>query len=259
GSWDNVGAAKTAAEGATIDFDGLQAEGNYRVMANTIGTNCSRVVGTATVTESPAPNANAGADKELTCTTTSLQLSGSSTTAGATFSWVASNGGNIVSGALTATPTVNTAGTYTLTVTADGCTSTDFALVTLDNTEPNANAGADKELTCTTTSIMLSGSSTTAGATFSWVASNGGNITAGALTATPTVNAAGTYTLTVTDPSNGCTATDFALVTLDNTAPNANAGADKELPCGSSTIMLSGSSTTAGATFSWVASNGGNI
>src|SRR5690606_41074751 len=137
-------------------------------------------------------------------------------------------GGNITAGALTATPTVNAAGTYTLTVTdpSNGCTATDVALVTLDNTAPNANAGADKELTCTTTSIQLSGSSSTAGATFSWVASNGGNITAGALTATPTVNAAGTYTLTVTNRRASCRATAVASVTLDHTKSNANAGAD---------------------------------
>jgi len=143
-------------------------------------------------------------------------LSGSSTTAGATFSWVASNGGNITAGALTATPTVNAAGTYTLTVTnpANGCTATDIALVTLNNTPPNANAGADKEIPCGSSTVMLSGSSTTAGATFSWVASNGGNIVSNANTATPTVNAAGTYTLTVTNPANGCTATDIALVTI---------------------------------------------
>ncbi|TDE29944.1 hypothetical protein E0I61_08230, partial [Flavobacterium ranwuense] len=190
------------------------------------------------------PNANAGADKVLTCTTTSIALSGSSTTSGGTFSWVASNGGNIVSGANTATPIVNATGTYTLTVTsaANRCTATDVALVTLNNTPPNANAGADKVLTCTITSIALSGSSTTAGATFSWVASLGGNIVSGATTATPTVNAAGTYTLTVTDPVNGCTATDVALVTLDANTPNANAGADKVLTCTITSIALSGSS-----------------
>jgi len=86
-------------------------------------------------------------------------------------------------------------------------------------------------LGCTLTSLSLSGSSTTEGATFAWVASNGGNIVSGANTATPTVDKAGTYTLTVTDPVNGCTASDFALVTLNNTPPNVNAGADKVLTC----------------------------
>ncbi|WP_338645735.1 T9SS type A sorting domain-containing protein [Flavobacterium sp. KS-LB2] len=247
--------------GATTATPTVNAAGTYTLTVTNPANGCTATdVALVTLNNTP-PNVNAGADKVLTCTVTSIALSGSSTTAGATFSWVASNGGNIVSGATTATPTVNAAGTYTLTVTnpVNGCTATDIALVTLNNTPPNANAGADKVLTCTVTSIALSGSSTTAGATFSWVASNGGNIVSGATTATPTVNAAGTYTLTVTDPVNGCTATDIALVTLNNTPPNANAGADKVLTCTVTSIALSGSSTTAGATFSWVASNGGNI
>jgi len=70
----------------------------------------------------------------------------------------------------------------------------------------------DKVLNCGIISIPLSGSSTTPGATFAWIASGGGHILSGANTATPTVDAAGTYTMTVTDPANGCTATDIALV-----------------------------------------------
>ena len=58
---------------------------------------------------------------------------------------------------------------------------------------PNANAGVDRELTCSALSVQLIGSSTTSGVTFGWLASNGGIISAGANTATPTVNAAGTY------------------------------------------------------------------
>ncbi len=216
----------------------------------------------ATIVQSNAvPNANAGTDKVLTCTVTQLNLSGSSSTPGVTFTWVATAGGHIVSGGTTATPTVDAAGTYTLTVTnpTNGCKATDVALVTLNNTAPNANAGADKILTCTATQLNLSGSSSTPGATFSWVASAGGHIVSGGSTATPLIDQPGTYTLTVTNPANGCTATDVASVTRNNTAPNADAGADKVLTCSVTQINLSGSSSTPGATFSWVASAGGHI
>ncbi|MFV8393461.1 T9SS type A sorting domain-containing protein [Flavobacterium sp. LB2P6] len=247
--------------GATTATPTVNAAGTYTLTVTNLVNGCTATDVALVTLDANTPNVNAGADKVLTCTVTSIALSGSSTTAGVTYSWVASNGGNIVSGATTATPTVNAAGTYTLTVTnpANGCTATDIALVTLNNTAPNVNAGVDKVLTCTVTSIALSGSSTTTGVTYSWVASNGGNIVSGATTATPTVNAAGTYTLTVTDPINGCTATDIALVTLNNTPPNANAGADVLILCGETTVLLSGSSTTAGVTYSWVASNGGSI
>ena len=84
----------------------------------------------------------------------------------------------------------------------------------MNTTPPNADAGAGKVITCGNTTVVLSGSSSTANATFAWVASGGGNIVSDANTATPTVNAAGTYTLTVTDPANGCTATNVVLVTV---------------------------------------------
>lgn len=217
---------------------------------------CSKTA-TATVTVNPVPNVNAGADKVLTCTTTSVILNGSSSTAGATFSW-STIGGNIVSGGSTATPTVNAAGTYILTVsTGAGCSATDTAQVTFNGTPPNVNAGIDKTLNCLVTSVILNGSSSTAGATFSWT-TIGGNIVSGGSTATPTVNAAGTYILTVTNPVNGCSASDTAMVTLNNTLPNVNAGADKTLTCTTTSVVLNGSSSTAGATFSW-ATIGGNI
>ena len=193
------------------------------------------------------PNANAGAAQILNCTVTSVALNGSSTTGGATFSWA---GPGIVSGGATASPTVNQPGAYTLTVTdpANGCTSTATVNVTQNITSPNANAGTPQILNCTVTSVALNGSSLTAGAAFAWA---GPGIVSGGTTATPTVNQPGTYTQTVTDPANGCTSTSTVNVTQNITPPNANAGAPQELTCTNPTRVLNGSSSTAGAAFSW--------
>jgi hypothetical protein len=221
------------------------------------GLNGCMKTATATVTVNGAPNVNAGPDKVLSCSSPSVILNGSSVTAGVTFDW-STSGGNIVSGGSTATPTVNAAGAYFLTVTTGpGCTATDTVMVSSNITPPNVNAGANKTLTCVVTSVMLNGSSSTAGATFSW-STIGGNIVSGSLSATATANAAGTYILTVTNPVNGCTATDTVMVMLNNTLPDVNAGADVTLTCTSASIMLNGSSSTAGATYSWI-TIGGNI
>src|SRR4029079_14520678 len=126
-----------------------------------------------------------------------------------------------------ATPSVNAPGNYTLTVTGpNGCTASDVAVVAQDITLPGADAGTDKLLNCTITSVTLAGSSTTPGATYSWSGPAGFTSTS----ATPSVNAPGNYTLTVTGP-NGCTASDVAVVTQDITAPVADAGAPKLLNC----------------------------
>ncbi|MEW5797360.1 MAG: hypothetical protein AB1772_13525, partial [Candidatus Zixiibacteriota bacterium] len=239
----------------------VDAAGMYILTVTNPVNGCSASDTAQVTTNRTSPNANAGADKVLTCTVTQINLSGSSSTPGAIFSWTASNGGHIVSGGTTATPLVNAAGTYVLTVTdpANGCTASDTALVTANVTPPNADAGPDKILTCVVTQVNLSGSSSTPAATFSWVAYNGGHIVSGASTATPLVDAPGTYVLTVTDPVNGCTAVDTALVTSDLVPPNADAGADKVITCSVIQLNLSGSSSTPGATFIWVASNGGHI
>ena len=215
------------------------------------------VTDTITISIDPLPNAQASGG-ELTCTVLSLQLSGSSTTNGVTYSWTGPN-------SFTSddqNPTVSETGTYTLTVTvtATGCTSTATAEVTEDVTAPTANAGADMELTCTTLEVTLdgSGSSTNPDAdlSYAWSGPNGYS----ANTEDITVSAIGTYTLTVTDNDNGCFATDSAEVTADEDTPTANAGADMELTCTTLEVTLdgSGSSTNPDAdlSYSWSGPNG---
>lgn len=179
------------------------------------------------------PNANAGADKLLTCSVTSLQLSGSSTTIGAAFSWT---GPGIVSNGNTATPTVNKAGNYTLTVTVAGCTSTDIALVSIDTIRPIANAGIDITLTCTNPTKLI-GTVAVAGNTYTWSPTNGLSNTA---IAQPSVNASGNYLLTVNKTSNGCTSTDAVLVSMDTLKPNVQVSSSPICAGQTATLTASG-------------------
>jgi hypothetical protein len=101
---------------------------------------------------------------------------------------------------------------------------------------PVANAGPDKTLSSSNTQVTLEGSSSLQGVSYLWT-TNDGNIVSGANTATPVVNAAGTYTLTVTNPSNNCSSTDFTVVSLIANAPvtfapvlTACAGDNIEIP-----------------------------
>lgn len=112
---------------------------------------------------------------------------------------------------------------------------------------PNANAGADKALTCIATTVVLDGSSTTAGVSYSW---SGPGIISGGATATPTVNATGTYTLTVTDLGNSLTSTDQVIVNTNTSVPNVSAGSGSAICSGNSTT-LNGSSSTTGVTYNW--------
>ncbi|MFM8917537.1 MAG: HYR domain-containing protein, partial [Bacteroidota bacterium] len=81
--------------------------------------------------------------------------------------------------------------------------------------EVNAHAGPDMNLECSTTSVILDGSSTTPGAIYSWavVPGSGGHIVSGANTKNPVVDAAGCYVLTVNNPNfSSCSSKDTVCV-----------------------------------------------
>jgi gliding motility-associated-like protein len=236
-SWSPGGTTPTSAS------TNVSAAGTYTLTVTNPANGCSNSSTVVVSTNTTVPNANAGSNQTLTCTTTTVTLSGSSTTGGATFSW--SPGGTSPTSAST---NVSATGTYTLTVTnpANGCTNTSTAVVSLNNILPNADAGTNQTISCAISTVTLSGSSTTSGATFAW--SPGGTTPT---SATTDVSAAGTYTLTVTDPSNGCTNTSTVLVSGNSAVPNITVGSNQTITCATTTVTLTGNSTTSGATFSW--------
>ena len=221
----------------------VSAAATYTLTVTNTTTGCIET-DTVTITEDTlAPTADAGATAELTCAITTLVLDGTSSAGQGvlTYAWT---GGTIDSGANTATPTISAAGVYTLTITdADnGCIDTDTVTITEDTLAPTADAGTTAELTCAITTLVLDGTSSAGqGAlTYAWT---GGTIDSGANTATPTISAAGVYTLTITDADNGCTDTDTVTITEDTLAPTADAGATAELTCAITTLILDGTSS----------------
>lgn len=95
--------------------------------------------------------------------------------------------------------------------------------VSANLTPPNANAGSSATITCTNPTAVLTGSSSTSGAIYSW--SPGG-----ATTATLNVSSSGTYTLKVTDPSSGCVNTATTAVIGNTIVPVVSFGS---IPTGS--------------------------
>src|SRR5262249_31246188 len=150
----------------------------------------------------PGANATGG---NLTCAITSVQIKATSPTGGVSFHWTGPGG--YTSNAQN--PTVSNPGTYIVTVTnpVNGCTSTASATVTQDITKPGANASGGT-LTCTATAIQITSSSSTGGVTFSWTGPGGFT----SKQQNPTVTNPGTYIVTVTNPTNGCTSTATASV-----------------------------------------------
>ncbi|MBK6997635.1 MAG: PKD domain-containing protein [Lewinellaceae bacterium] len=99
-----------------------------------------------------------------------------------------------------------------MTNTQNGCTSTDLAVVDNNLAPPAASVAAPGLITCTVSLVTLDGSaSSPAGISYQWTTSNG-LIVSGQTTPTPVVSEAGEYTLTVMNPSNGCTSSQTVTV-----------------------------------------------
>jgi hypothetical protein len=199
--------------------NGFTAEGKYAtvtepgdytlVVTETIGN----LTASSSHTISPPmyPTGSAGPDKKLTCQNSTVTLEGSGSNDAVI--WLASHGGNIVSGERTFTPVVNAPGIYTMIITnsKSGCKVEDVVKVTREE-ELTVNATGG-QLDCSTGTVQLRASSSAEGATYSWTGPNGFTSTA----QNPVVKVAGTYTLTVADTAGSCSASTSAVVTPAST------------------------------------------
>ena len=167
--------------GATTQTINVTAGGNYAVtVANAAGCTATtnKVI---TVNALPVPSVT-GTLAFCSGKNTTLTVPGSY----ASYQW--SNG------ATTSNITVNTASTFTVTVTdANGCTGSKSATTTI-NTNPVPSITGNSSICQGQSSTINAGSY----AGYSW--------STGAATATINVNTAGNYSVTVTD-ANGCTGT----------------------------------------------------
>ncbi|MBK6994641.1 MAG: hypothetical protein IPH31_06850 [Lewinellaceae bacterium] len=257
--WTTAGGNFTSpTNGPTATVD---AAGTYTLLITNNANGCTDTDVVTVADDFAAPAAVAGPTFELNCiqTTTVLQGTGASG-AGIVYLWTTQDG-TIVSGANTLTPTVSEEGTYSLLVTNNnnGCTGTDQVLITVSADVPLSAIAQPATLTCVLTSFGLNainGTSASPTITYSWTATNGGNITGGNTTLTPTIDAPGTYTLLVTDASNSCTSTETVTVLENIVDPNVDAGSAAPLTCAVLTLPLQASSTSGNITYLWSTTNG---
>lgn len=139
------------------------------------------------------------------------------------------------------------------------CTETDQ--VTVSVVPITATALPVQVIPCAsgTLEINASGSSTGPNYNYLWTTGNG-NIVSGANTLSPTVDAAGAYTLTVTYSAAGltCTATTTVQVFNDPATPFAFANSSGNLNCLNTSVDLIGAGSTGGTgvTYLWTTTNG---
>ena len=243
--------------GNNIDVD---SAGSYQLVVTNASNHCTATATAVVSSNIVPPDTDIEDPDTLNCSVANFTLNASNSTGtgNLAFVWTTTNG-NIVSGDSTATPAINQPGTYILTLTdeANGCSSMDSVLVEGDVTPPVISIAAPMQLTCNASQVSLDASGSQAGVGFLWTTTTG-NIVAGANTAQPTVDQTGTYILTITDPGNGCTATDNVDVQADQSVPVANAGAAAQLDCNNTSAILDGTGSSMGVDFTylWTTTNG---
>ncbi|MBL7828274.1 MAG: PKD domain-containing protein [Saprospiraceae bacterium] len=260
-SWTPA-AGGTILSGATTLNPEAGTGGNYQLLVTNLDNACTSTASVQVVQNNQPPLANAGVDATLTCNLNSLPLAGAGSGAATLqYNWTASGGGHILSGNGTTMPIIDAPGIYTLTVTntGNGCTATDAVEIFNDANAPNVDAGVASTLTCALTQTMLNANASTgSNFTYQWTATNGGLISSGPTTLTPTIDNPGIYTLVVTNTNNGCTRSSSVTVLEDVIPPVVNAGAPATLTCAVTSLNLAATSTGGAATYNWQ-TTGGNI
>ncbi len=187
----------------------------------------------------------------LTCSTEMVTLDGSNSDANMTYEWT-SAAGTTLSNEITTD--VSDAGTYILYVTDDtnGCESTDTINVLQNIDLPTAEAGETQTFTCQDTELTLNGGASTDATGGTDLSYNWDGITN---TETATILGPGTYTLIVTDNTNGCTDSDMVEIAPDVNAPTALVSSSNTLTCSDTETTLDGSSSMSMSgsdlTFDW--------
>lgn len=236
--------------------------GNYRITA-TAANGCSSFDDVVVGLDTNVPDISVSQNPlDITCTRTSVSISGLSTVAGVSYLWTRLSGSATITNPTLPTASVNATGDFRLTVTApNGCTNSGNVSVYDNLIHPNLTLLPidGDQITCSQTTVLLDGSSTTSGVQYSWSTLTGAIILNGG-SPTPTVNKTGDYTVVVTDPTNGCTTSGTTTVQGLFTPPNIVIAAPSgQITCTNPTIQLDATGTTLASNYQWVASNGGHI
>lgn len=215
------------------------------------------------VDEIEPPVSVATTDQVLNCVNTQVVLSGEGSSVGSEFEylWMSNDGGVIVDGQGTLMATVEGGGSYSLIITENinNCMVVSSVFVEEDIIIPLSDAGNGQTITCDVLEATLDGTASEQGddINYSWSTTDG-NIISGENTITPIVNAAGTYTILVTNSVNGCSSNSSVQVNQTADLPVADAGDSQSITCNSSTAILdgSGSETGNGIEYNWTTEDG---
>ncbi|MEZ4983886.1 MAG: hypothetical protein R2795_02415 [Saprospiraceae bacterium] len=239
----------------------VNAPGTYIVTVTNPANHCQSIASVEVLQNIQHPIFSIAAPPVLTCSQTNVTLNPqfNSPTSHLIYQWTTTNG-NLTGNTTTATTSIFAPGNYTLTATdtTNFCTTSVETIVQQNITQPTADAGVDAILNCIQTSLALGGGNTSTGSTIQYLWTGLPQAPTNTESATTTIVAPGTYTLQVTDTSNGCTANDTVAVTQNVAPPLAQIAPPSLLTCTDSISLLDGTASSGLGilSYQWSTSNG---
>ncbi|MGZ3862527.1 MAG: PKD-like domain-containing protein [Bacteroidia bacterium] len=248
-SWTGPASFTASTQNPTLSNVTLANAGVYSVTATSLG--CTGPKGTTTVVINPIPATPTVTANSPLCVGATLTMT-TSAVAGATYNWSGPNSFTAsTQNTSVSNVTSSNAGTYSLSVTVNGCTSPAGTVNVAVNTPPPAPFAGSNSPVCTGDSLLLN--ATSAGAvSFSWSGPNSFTSSLQNPFITPvTAAAAGTYTVI---SNNGCASTAATVVVTVNSKPAMPFAGSNSPLCEGATLNLTATNT--GSTYSWSGPNG---
>lgn len=166
--------------------------------------------------------------------------------------------GNFTTGINAPSVVINEGGTYTVSLVHNQqCEATAEITITADFDEPLISLTAEDEITCVQNEVVVSSDTNVPDANYTW-STNNGQISGPSNTSDVTVISGGTYSLNITDPSNGCDS-DLSIVVNENLEfPAIVVGEADTLSCRTPVVQILGTTVVPeGSALVWSNVDGG--
>lgn len=224
--------------------------GTYTVTVKDPVNGCSKTATIAAVINTVQPAATAGTTGSVTCSTNTINLSSSPSSMN--YTWTAPGGSSITSGTNSQNAVGQGSGTYTVNVVdpINGCSKTATVAAVINTVAPSpVTASSTGTVTCASSAINLS--STPASMTYSWTAPSGASILSGSTSQNASGNGAGTYSVLITNPINGCSSQATVAASTNTLPPVPAISPTPTITCTNTLVTLIGNPTS-GVTYNWI-------
>lgn len=230
------------------------APGVYELFIRNVSNGCSDSASTIVIADTLVPDIAIAIVDTFTCLTTTISISaeGSEPAGFLSYHWFEENGIPIANQQSSIVLTEPLPVRLVITNTHTGCTDSALIHPPVDTAAPFAEIIPETDtLTCLKDTVVLTTQQPGSGADlgFLWVTPD--NQTKSSVDIKGSIP--GTYQLTVTNQSNGCTSTDSIFVAEDTVSPEVTLSGDGPLTCLQTEVLLVGGSSidATNGTYQW--------